>query len=154
MTDFSIEFDKKELALIQKTLGINLESILEDVIDESASHQQNTAQRLIKERIYNSYTPKVYRRTGSALKGRKILKRGHLRKDIQEDSRIGGANKNYNPFLNKNTSPLLTPSLRKHFNSNYYDDSIEYTKNFAKGYTEYRISKAMNLKTKPFIKNT
>lgn len=86
-----------------------------------ATEMENKSVEYLSDRIYGNAPSPRYRRTGAALRGRTMYSTGPSQVHIDYSSVIGGAARNYTPFLNRNSR---IPKL----NSKFLDDAFEETK--------------------------
>lgn len=89
--------------LIKRLDSDRLQNNVDDALYLTSLESGNIFASSIQKDVYNANKPvPTYRRTGAALRGREVKKISDGYK-LVGNSTLGGAEKNYTPFLNKNS---------------------------------------------------
>lgn len=122
-----------------KMLNPEIENeVLQKSVEDTAAHHDTISNELLQQRIYAQAESPNYRRTGAANRGRSNRKtdsKGYRRK-VLNDSRLGGAETNYMPYLNRN-------KRIKKFNTYYWDDSVISAEQFAQRIMKFHLIKLL-----------
>ena len=120
---------------IQDVLGTSIKGVLEEAVFDTAAFMDMTAAEKLQEKVYDKPESPVYRRTGSANKGR-LITGGGLKRKVIFSSKLGGAQREYTKFLNRN-------KRIKKLNTGFFDDSVDETKEFAGKQTKKILHKRL-----------
>lgn len=124
---------------VQNLLSPNIDSMLDEIAFDAVALMTEKRTENISQRIYAKPPSKSYRRTGRALGGTQVTKLGNAVYEIEDNTMIKGARRNYSPMLNKN-------KRIKKLATKYWDDAKKETKKEAGKIMKKRLNKSFKFK--------